>query len=143
MQTASKTLSLGPTEVEIMRTLWVGNLVTFLVVMLGAAALAAVSVATWFSVWSVAVGGLIALANFKLLQRNINKSLADGTNRKVLPKALVKFYLKFAATCLVLFLLVRQGVVEPLGLLVGLSVVIMTIMVWGAFQARRLSKEAA
>uniref|UniRef100_A0A7C4PGT3 Uncharacterized protein n=1 Tax=Anaerolinea thermolimosa TaxID=229919 RepID=A0A7C4PGT3_9CHLR len=43
---------------------------------------------------------------------------------------------------LVLFFLMRLGWVEPLGLLVGLSVVMLSILAWGVGQARKLSKEA-
>jgi uncharacterized membrane protein YdbT with pleckstrin-like domain len=60
----------------------------------------------------------------------------------VLSRYLTKYYLRFLATAVVLFFLVRQGLVEPLGLLVGLSVVVVTIFAWGARQAFKLRKEA-
>lgn len=60
----------------------------------------------------------------------------------MLSRYLTKYYLRFLATAVVLFFLVRQGLVEPLGLLVGLSVVVVTIFAWGARQAFKLRKEA-
>ena len=55
---------------------------------------------------------------------------------------LFKYYLRFAATAALLWVLVRQGWVEPLGLLVGLSVVVLSIITCVALQAHRMIKEA-
>jgi hypothetical protein len=131
-----KPLTLDFAEAALVKSLWWGNLVTFAVVLGGAMILV-----SWQSAASVAVGGLIALANFGLLERTIRRTLLSrpAPSESPLRKVLTKYYLRFGATALLLFFLVRQGLVEPLGLLVGLSVVVLTIMVWGATQARRLS----
>jgi hypothetical protein len=136
---STKPLELNYAEVDLVRNLWLGNLITFAVLSLGAFILAPLQ-----SAISVAIGGAIALLNFRLLERSIFRSLMPQMveKRPVLGKALLKYYIRFAATAVVIILLVRQGVVEPLGLLVGLSVVVVTIFIWGALHARKLYKEA-
>jgi hypothetical protein len=124
-------------EAGVLRTLWWGNIVTFAVVSVGALALVNLQ-----SALSVMIGGVIALINYQLLERTVRRSILPREKHGVLRKVLVKYYVRFAATALVLFILVRQGWAEPLGLLVGLSVVMVTIVIWGACQARKLSKEA-
>ena len=132
-----KPLTMEFAEAGLLRTLWWGNLATFAVLSAGALALA-----SWRSALGVVVGGLIALVNYRLLERTVRGAILPRNKHGVMAKVLVKYYLRFGATALVLLLLVRQGLVEPLGLLVGLSVVVVTIVIWGACQARKLSKEA-
>ncbi len=136
---STKPLKLDYAEVELVRNLWLGNVVTFVVLSLGAFIFAPTQSAV-----SVVVGGAIALLNFRLLERSISRSLMPQMvqKRPVLGKALIKYYIRFAATAVAIILLVRQGLVEPLGLLVGLSVVVVTIFIWGALHARKLYKEA-
>jgi hypothetical protein len=124
-------------ETGMLRTLWWGNVVTFAVVSAGALALVDGRTAL-----SVIIGGLIALVNYRLLERTVSRSILPREKHGILRKVLVKYYLRFAATALVLLIVVRQGWAEPLGLLVGLSVVMFTIVVWGACQTHKMSKEA-
>lgn len=134
---AHKPLTMETPEAALIKGLWWANLVTFGVLCAGAFILT-----DWHSGLSVAVGGAIALVNYRMLQRTICRALLPREKGSVLSKVLAKYYLRFIATAVVLFFLVRQGVVEPLGLLVGLSVVVVTIIAWGARQALKLRKEA-
>lgn len=131
------TLTLEAPQAALLRNLWLGNLAVFALLVGGAFILA-----PWFSAMSVAVGGLVALANFRLLQRTIIRALLPATPRGVMGVVLFKYYLRFAATAALLWVLVRQGWVEPLGLLVGLSVVVLSIITCVALQAHRMIKEA-
>ena len=137
---STKPLTMHTAEAAVVRQLWLGNLAVFLVLSAGAFV-----VAPWRSAVSVVVGGAIALANFRLLQASIVRALTPplASKRAVLGRSLAKYYLRFMATAVLIILLVRQGVVEPLGLLVGLSVVVLSIMAWGVAQARKLYKEEA
>ena len=75
----------------------------------------------------VAVGGLMVTLNLSLLQRVVYKASAPGS--KVTPgQVLPKYYLRFLATLAVLFILISQNVVHPLGLLLGLSVFFLDVM---------------
>ena len=134
----TKPLTMHTPEAAVVRQLWLGNLVGFLVLSTGAFV-----VAPLVSAVSVVVGGAIALANFRLLQASIVRALTPplAGKRTVLGRSLIKYYLRFIATAALIIILVRQGVVEPLGLLVGLSVVVLSIMAWGVTQARKLYKE--
>ncbi|MGD9123884.1 MAG: ATP synthase subunit I [Desulfarculaceae bacterium] len=124
-------------QLTLVKNLWWGNLAVFGVLTAGAFILA-----PWFSALSVAVGGVLALVNFRLLGRTLRRAIRPGQRHGVMGTVLIKYYLRFAATAVVIWILVRQGLVEPLGLLVGLSVVVISIMIWGACQARKLYKEA-
>ncbi|MFH1060772.1 MAG: ATP synthase subunit I [Pseudomonadota bacterium] len=132
-----KPLKLEYAESGMLRTLWRGNLVVFAVLLVAALFLAPMK-----SALSLLVGGLIALINFRLLEITVRRAMLPSQRDGVLRKVLIKYYLRFAATALVLLILIRQGLVEPLGLLVGLSVVMLSILGWGVAQARKLSKEA-
>ena len=132
-----KPLKLEFAEAGMLRNVWRGNLVALAVLTLGALVVAPAQ-----SVVSLLVGGLIALANFRLLERTVRRAMLPRERSGALRIVLVKYYLRFFATALVLFFLMRQGWVEPLGLLVGLSVVMLSILAWGVGQARKLSKEA-
>lgn len=132
-----KPLKLEYAESGMLRALWRGNLAVFALLLAAALFLAPIKSAA-----SLMVGGLIALINFRLLEMTVRRAMLPSERHGVLRKVLVKYYLRFFATALVLLILIRQGLVEPLGLLVGLSVVMLSILGWGVAQARKLSKEA-
>ncbi len=131
------TLTLEPPQAALVRTIWLGNLAAFTLLVGGAFILA-----PWFSAVSVAVGGVVALVNFRLLQRTMIRAFLPPSRQGVMGIVLFKYYLRFAATAALLWVLVRQGWVEPLGLLVGLSVVVVSIITSCALQVHRMIKEA-
>lgn len=126
-----------PDQARMIHTLWLAAAVSLGVITLGA-----IIFAPWNQVLSVVVGGLITLVNFKLLQRTILGSLRPGKASSPLASVLIKYYLRFLATCVVLFVLISTGAVEPLGLLVGLSVVVISVIGWAVLQACKTNKEA-
>ena len=71
-------------------------------------------------------GGLIVTLNFHLLARTLRKSFVPGhlSSRNVI---LTKYYIRFAISGFLIFLLISRHVVDPLGLLLGLSVVVVSI----------------
>ncbi len=71
-------------------------------------------------------GGLIVTANFHLLARTLKGSLAPGrlASSNVV---LAKYYIRFFFSGLIIFFLMSRHVVDPLGLLIGLSVVVVSI----------------
>ncbi len=71
-------------------------------------------------------GGLIVTVNFHLLARTLKKALTPphlSSHRK----ALVKYYIRFVVSGLIIFVLIAKHVVDPLGLFVGLSLVVASI----------------
>lgn len=80
----------------------------------------------------VILGGFLIIANFNILQRTITKAfMADGFFGANKGAIVGKYYLRLAALGLLIYLLIRQGWVHPVGLAVGLSVVVFSIVTFG------------
>lgn len=92
--------------------------------------------------FGVAMGGLIVLINFHLLYRILKKAFIP--DRLSSPKAvIIKYYLRLLGTGLILYLLIAKKLVDPLGLVVGLSVVVINLTLVGCNEMRKiLFKEA-
>ncbi len=77
--------------------------------------------------WGIIAGGLIVTINFHLLYRTLKNALTPpylASHHVVL----AKYYLRFMASGLVIFVLISQRWVNPIGLFIGLSVVVVSIM---------------
>ena len=75
----------------------------------------------------VAFGGLIVTVNFHLLSRTLKKALTPphlASHHKIL----AKYYVRFTISGIIIFLLIANRIVDPLGLFVGLSIVVASIM---------------
>jgi hypothetical protein len=73
-------------------------------------------------------GGLIVTINFHLLYRTLKKAFRPP-HLASLQVILGKYYLRFIASGIVIFILISEHVVNPLGLFIGLSVVVMSIII--------------
>lgn len=93
--------------------------------------------------WGILAGGLIVTINFHLLYRSLKQTLTPphvANTRAVLGK----YYLRFLASALIIFVLIADHLVNPLGLIIGLSVVVTSIFIATFNEIRRiLFKEAA
>lgn len=75
----------------------------------------------------VIAGGLIMTINFHLLYRTLKKSLTPP--HLASPNVvLLKYYIRFIISGLIILLLIAGGYVNPLGLIIGLSVVVASIL---------------
>ena len=86
----------------------------------------------------VLVGGILAIANFFLMKRNLGKALdtrAKGGSRFFY---LFKYCLRFAALGCIIALLLIKGWVSPFGMLLGLSIIVIGIVLVGLNEARKL-----
>jgi hypothetical protein len=90
----------------------------------------------------VGLGGLIILINFHLLYRILKKALIPDHLSS--PKAVIlKYYLRLLGTGILLYVLIAKKVVNPLGLVLGLSVVVINLTLMGLNEMRKiLFKEA-
>jgi ATP synthase I chain len=97
---------------------------------------------TPFFTLGVAMGGILILLNFHILHRILKKSFIP--EHLASPKAvIIKYYLRLLGTGLILYFLISKKWVDPLGLLVGLSVVVINLMLLGCYEMRKfLFKEA-
>jgi len=75
----------------------------------------------------IVFGGLIVTVNFHLLYRTLKKNLAPShlTSHNVI---IAKYYIRFFISGLIIFFLISNHYVNPIGLFIGLSVVVASIM---------------
>jgi len=117
----------------ITRTNWV------LLILAGIAAFALTSPAF---ARGIVFGGLIVTVNFHLLARTLKRSLKPPhlASPNVI---LAKYYIRFIASGIIIFFLITQKIVNPLGLVVGLSVVVASMMLAALLEINKLRiKEA-
>lgn len=71
-------------------------------------------------------GGLIVTVNFHLLARTLKKALAprQTTSHNVV---LAKYYIRFIISGVIIFILISNHYVDPIGLFIGLSIVVASI----------------
>jgi len=75
----------------------------------------------------VLLGGLISIVNFYWLHQNLRTTfqrLMDGSRTSIL----LKYCLRLALTAVLLYLIIAYRVADVLGLLLGLSIVIINIV---------------
>jgi ATP synthase I chain len=92
----------------------------------------------------VLVGGLITIANFNLLQHTIQGVFSPqgfGASTKV--SIVAKYYLRLIGLGVILFMVITRGWVDPVGLTVGLSTVVLSIAGTGIGMALKTSSTEA
>lgn len=108
----------------------------------------AAGVAAWYFATpgfakGILFGGLLVTVNFHMLARTLKKTLTPpylASHNAVL----AKYYLRFIVSGLIIFLLIAGKVVNPVGLILGLSVVVASIMLATVCEIKHLIfKEAA
>ena len=94
-------------------------------------------------------GGLIVTINFHMMQRTIKKALRPlhlkmiSNKTTILKIVLVKYYIRFVLSGFIIFLLISKNIVNPLSLLAGLSIVVISILIATILELTRLiTKEA-
>jgi hypothetical protein len=78
--------------------------------------------------WGVVAGGLIVTVNFHLLYRSLKVSLSPPHTANV-RAVLGKYYIRFLLSAVIIFALIADHIVDPLGLIIGLSVVVTSIII--------------
>ena len=87
-------------------------------------------------------GGLIVTVNFHLLAGTLKKVM---TPQALNPQraAMIKYYIRFIVSGLIIFVLISKHIVEPLGLFIGLSLVVGSILIATMCELKTyISKEA-
>ena len=85
----------------------------------------------------VLFGGLLVTINFHLLAKTLNKALTPPhlASHNVV---LAKYYLRFLISGFIIFLLIAGRIVHPVGLVIGLSVVVFSIIFATLCEAKKL-----
>jgi hypothetical protein len=84
--------------------------------------------------WTTGVvfGGLVAIANFSVLHHTVRKAFsAEGIHQGARFSIVGKYYLRLLALGVILYVLITRGWIDPVGLVVGLSTVMLSIIGFG------------
>ena len=76
----------------------------------------------------VLIGGFISILNFHWLGHSL-RGLFNNLSGNVKGPVMVKYYIRLAITAIVLYFLIAYDTVNVIGLLIGVSVVVMNIAV--------------
>jgi len=76
----------------------------------------------------VLLGGFISILNFHWMERGL-RGIFTNTAGNVKGGVLIKYYIRLVLTAIVLYFLIANGTVNVIGLLIGLSVVVINIIV--------------
>jgi ATP synthase I subunit len=95
----------------------------------------------------ITLGGLIVAINFHLLKNTLKNMFRPEVvlerGRSIVGNVMIKYYLRFVISAALILVLISKNIVHPLGLLVGLSVVVASIFVATAIEIKKiLFKEA-
>lgn len=85
----------------------------------------------------ITFGGLLVTINFHLLHRTLKKSL-NPPYRVSMSIPLIKFYSRFFISGMIIFLLLYNHLVHPIGLVLGLSVVVASIFLATAMELKHM-----
>lgn len=82
-------------------------------------------------------GGLIVTLNFLLLSKTLQKALTPPyiSSYKVV---LAKYYVRFVISGFIIFVLIAGRFVDPLGLIIGLSIVVASIILATMCEVKKL-----
>jgi hypothetical protein len=90
----------------------------------------------------ITLGGLIVAINFHLLKSTIKKMFRPEVvlerGRSVVGNVLIKYYIRFVISAALIFILISKHIVHPLGLLIGLSVVVASIFLATAIEIKKI-----
>ncbi len=106
---------------------------------------------SWSLAWGVLAGGIISIASFLVMYRDVASlfdSIAPGGQaaeslRKKKKGLVLKFWLRLFLIGLILLMLIKYGGINVFGLILGLSTVVVTItfsafgVVWRYYFSRR------
>ena len=90
----------------------------------------------------IILGGLIVAVNFHLLKRTLktmfHPDIVSEKGRSIVSNVLVKYYIRFAISGVLIFLLISKHIVHPVGLLAGLSVVVASVFLATALELKKI-----
>ncbi len=93
----------------------------------------------------IIIGGLMVIVNFHVFQHTIHQGFSADVSRTTKKISVIaKYYLRIAAMGILIYLSLSQKWVDPVGLIVGLSIVVIGIVSLGILMIRTtFSKEKA
>lgn len=82
-------------------------------------------------------GGLIVTINFHLLYRTLKKALTPP-HLTAYQIVIAKYYVRFLISGIIIYVLISQHYVNPIGLFIGLSVVVVSILLATMIEIKHL-----
>jgi len=77
-------------------------------------------------------GGLLIILNFSVFERSIRRAFSTSSGPRFRKAAAIaKYYIRLLLMGMVIFVLLKQTWVHPVGLLLGLSIVVISIIALG------------
>ena len=90
------------------------------------------------------IGGLLIITNFKIFQSSICKIFYKADFIRINKVSIIlKYYIRLIAIGFVIFLLLMKGWVDPVGLAIGLSTLVISITILGISMAFKIKDEEA
>ncbi len=92
----------------------------------------------------VVLGGLIVIVNFDILQNTIKRAFpTKGAVKSKKAILVAKSYVRLLALGAVIYLLIKIGIVDPIGLTIGLSTIVISIVSFGISSALKMRTREA
>jgi hypothetical protein len=76
----------------------------------------------------ILLGGFISIINFYWMEHGL-RGLFTKTSKNVKASIIIKYYIRLGLIAIVLYFLIANGTVNVIGLLIGLSVVVINIII--------------
>lgn len=96
---------------------------------------------SWNAAWGVFLGGGIVIVSFQILKWQLRRTLQRPGKLPSRAAVFLSYYVRFLATLFVVFLVLYHGLATPLPILIGLSVMVLSIVLVGAFEFITMKKE--
>ena len=99
-------------------------------------------VSSTFMVLSVIVGTVIGMANLFILARNLKGGFSfkpDNAQRFVI----TRYYIRFIATIFIIGILVSKNLADPVGLIIGFSIIMITTLLAAIYFSKHVPTEPA
>ena len=106
-------------------------------IIFGAASIAGFTIFSKSVALGILFGGLLVTINFHLLAKTLKKALTPPhlASHNVV---LAKYYLRFLISGFIIFLLIAGHIVHPVGLVIGLSIVVFSIILATLCEVKKL-----
>jgi hypothetical protein len=86
--------------------------------------------------FGIIIGGLIIILNFRLFQNTLRRAFSsDGVMEGKKISIILKYFFRLLALGIILFILITRVRVDPVGLAIGLSTVVISIVSLGINRA--------
>ena len=99
-------------------------------------------VSSTFVVLSVIIGTVIGMANLSILARTVKSGFLfkpDNAQRFVI----TRYYIRFIATIFIIGILVSKNLADPVGLIIGFSIIMITTLLAAIYFSKHVPTEPA